>query len=287
MDAPLAISLIIPAFNEAAVIGRAIAEAESALSHAFRDFEILIVDDGSTDQTAEKVREQLPFAKHTRLIQHVGNRGYGCALRTGFESARFPLVAFTDADCQFHLRELHSLAEAARSHDIAVGYRVGRKDSRLRCFYSRGYNLLVRSILGTGVRDVDCALKVFQRDALASILPDSRGFFVNAEMLTRARQFGMSVVEKPVSHRPRWGGESKVSIREIPKTFAHLLGFWWKDLAKGRRPAQPATVQSWRIPAGVTGLATSNEAAPPVASPDPESEFHNRVEPRERRPVSA
>ena len=102
-------SLVIPAFNEAEVIARAITEAEVALSAHFADFEILVVDDGSSDPTASEVfRARAP---HTRLLRHGWNRGYGAALRTGFEAARFPLVAFTDADCQFDLTDLARLAD--------------------------------------------------------------------------------------------------------------------------------------------------------------------------------
>ena len=107
---------------------------------------------------------------------------------------------------------------------------ASRQDSWLRKVYSRGYNLLVRTLLGTGVRDVDCALKVFRRDALAQLLPDSTGFFVNAEMLTRARQLQMGVAEIGVTHRPRRHGQSKVSVRDIPRTLAVLLPFWWAQV---------------------------------------------------------
>jgi 4-amino-4-deoxy-L-arabinose transferase-like glycosyltransferase len=104
---------------------------------------------------------------------------------------------------------------------------VARQDPWLRKFYSRGYNLLARTLLGTTVRDIDCALKVFRRDALLRLLPATDGFFVNTEMLTRARQLGLAVVETGVRHRPRLRGESKVSFRDIPRTLNALLPFWW------------------------------------------------------------
>src|SRR5689334_4075578 len=97
------ISLVIPAFNEAATIERAVREAESALAGLFDSFEVLVVDDGSADETASLVERLLSRGRHTRLLRHRTNRGYGAALRTGFESARYDLVAFTDADCQFDL----------------------------------------------------------------------------------------------------------------------------------------------------------------------------------------
>jgi glycosyltransferase involved in cell wall biosynthesis len=241
MDASPRLSLVIPAYNEAAVIARAVAEAERDLAWGFTEFEILIVDDGSADETAAVVAGCLPYAPHTRLLRHDGNKGYGAALRTGFEAARFPLVAFTDADCQFHLAELKDLAGKAGEFDIVVGYRRDRKDVFRRRFYSKGYNLLTRTLLGTGLRDVDCALKVFRRSVLPSLMPESRGFFVNSEMITRARQHEFTICELPVSHRPRAGGESKVSIAEIPKTFSKLVRFWWTQVVWGKPVVVPSS----------------------------------------------
>lgn len=232
------LSLIIPAFNEAAVIRRAIAEAEAALRGLFGRFEILVVDDGGTDGTANAVCESLPESPHTRLIRHATNRGYGAALRTGFEAARFDLIAFTDADCQFDLTELAAMVPLTQRFPVVVGYRADRKDPWRRRFLSRGYNWLARRLLGTRVRDVDCAMKVFRREALANLLPESRGFFVNTEMLTRARQLGCEVAEVPVTHRPRAAGSSKVSLREVPRTLRVLLGFWWREVARGPRPRE-------------------------------------------------
>src|SRR5207248_368821 len=166
------VSLVIPAFNEAAVIGRAVREAEAALGALFERYEILVVDDGSTDETADAVRAVLPFAPHARLIGHPTNRGYGAALRTGFEAARFELIAFTDADCQFDLSDLGKLVALAAEVPIVAGYRADRQDPWRRRFLSRGYNALARVLLGTRVRDCDCALKVFRREALANLLPE-------------------------------------------------------------------------------------------------------------------
>src|SRR5262249_52782009 len=155
-------------------------------------------------------REAADDNPHVRLLRHTTNRGYGAALRTGFEAARFDRVAFTDADCQFHLADLASLVALTNSHHLAVGYRAERQDSALRRFYSRGYNLLVRTLFNTQVRDCDCALKVFRKEAVLNLLPRTNGFFVNTEMLTRARQLGYEFAEAPVRHRPRTGGTSKV-----------------------------------------------------------------------------
>jgi dolichol-phosphate mannosyltransferase len=266
------LSLVIPAFNEAAVVGRAVAEAEAALARAFDRFEVLVIDDGSVDATAEEARRASAGAPHARLIRHDRNRGYGAALRTGFEAARFDLVAFTDADCQFDLTDLARLAPLAARVPIAVGYRADRQDPARRRFLSWGYNVLARLLLGTRVRDVDCALKVFRREVLPGLLPESRGFFVNTEMLTRARRLGLEVAELPVTHRPRAGGVSKVSLREVPRTAGTLLTFWWREVVRGVRPAAtPAVIQA--------RVAVPREAAAPERGPVPSSSPEGQVAP--------
>lgn len=221
------LSLVLPAFNEEAGIRQAVAEADEALARLIDEYEILVVDDGSSDATASVVAEEAARRPHVRLLRHERNRGYGAALRTGFEAARFDLVAFTDADCQFHLDDLGRLLPLTDRVPVAVGYRQDRQDPWRRRFLSGGFNLLARTLLGTRVRDCDCALKAFRRDALARLLPETDGFFVNAEMLARARQSGFEVAEAGVRHRPRLRGVSKVALSHVPRVLATLVPFWW------------------------------------------------------------
>src|SRR5262249_25505192 len=155
-------------------------------------------------------------------LQQPGNMGYGAALRAGFQAATLDHVAFTDADCQFDLRELEYMLPLTKHYEIVCGYRIDRQDPAKRRFFSCGHNTLITMLMGSPVRDLDCALKVFRRDKLQAILPESKNFLVNTEMMTRARQQGMSIVEVGVHHRPRAAGESKVSLRDIPKTLASL-----------------------------------------------------------------
>lgn len=224
------LALVIPAWNEEAAIGQAIQQAEAALASLTTNYEIIVVDDGSSDRTAEVVRAEVASNPHIRLVQHAQNLGYGAALRSGFRAATRELVAFTDADCQFDLHELEYMLPLARHYDITCGYRIDRQDSTRRRFFSWGYNTLVSLLLGSPVRDLDCALKIFRRAPLQDILPECDDFFVNAEMLTRARLRGLSVVEVGVHHRPRVAGHSTVSLAAIPRTLATLLPFWWSRI---------------------------------------------------------
>lgn len=247
MDGSL--TLILPAFNEAAGIAEVIAEADDALAQFARDYEILVVDDGSTDGTAGVVRIVAESRQRVKLLSHVGNRGYGAALRTGFEAARGDLVAFTDADGQFNPADLERLISLTGPAPIVVGFREQRQDPWRRRFFSWGYNQLARRLLGTRVRDCDCALKVFRRDALRKLLPESKHFFVNTEMLTRARQLGMPITEIGVRHRPRRAGVSKVSLADIPRTLGVFLPFWWSRVLFARNDsAQDLPARSGKLP---------------------------------------
>src|SRR5262249_3987123 len=152
------ISLIIPAFNEEACIGQAIREATEALARIAARYEVIVVDDGCRDRTAEIVADAAALSPHVRLLRHNEDRGYGAALRTGFQAASFEYVAFTDADCQFHLEDLALLLPLADRVTVAAGYRADRQDPWRRRFFSWGYNTLVRAVLSTRVRDCDCAL---------------------------------------------------------------------------------------------------------------------------------
>ncbi len=230
MDDVCEFSLILPAYNEEAVIAQAVSEADASLRRLRFSYEVIVVDDGSNDETATIVAQAMRTQPCVRLVRHERNRGYGAALRTGFAAARGKRIAFTDADCQFDLDDLAQLLPLTRTHPIAVGYRVERKDPWLRKFYSRGYNLLAKVLLGTTVRDIDCALKVFRREALEQILPTTNGFFVNTEMLTRARQRGLAIAEVGVRHRRRQSGDSKVSVSDIPRVLNALLPFWWTQV---------------------------------------------------------
>jgi len=240
------ISLVLPAYNEQEVIAQAVQEADTALASLTDDYEILVVDDGSIDSTAAILEELASRYRQLRVLRQPKNMGYGAALRRGFQEANKELVGFTDADCQFDLNELNRLVMLSREYQIVCGYRIDRQDSFLRCFYSNVYNTLVRALLGTQVRDCDCALKLMHRDALARLPIATDGFLVNAVLLTHARQQELSVVEVGVSHRPRAAGVSKVSIAHIPLILAALLRFWWNQVMFSQPVQPPSGNWSWK-----------------------------------------
>lgn len=238
------LSLVIPAYNEEDTIRQAIREAAIDLDGIVSEYEILIVDDGSADRTAEIVCAESVINPCVRLLKQPRNMGYGAALRTGFQAARFELVSFTDADCQFDLSDLSYMLPLAEEFDIVSGYRIDRKDPARRRFFSWGYNTLVQLLMGSGIRDIDCALKIYHRDTLQQILPEADNFFANTEMLSKARSRDLTVVDVGICHRPRAAGESKVSLWEIPETLKTLLPFWWTQVVFSEQ--KPASVESNR-----------------------------------------
>ena len=224
------LSLILPAYNEAAAIQHSIRAAASALAELGIPYEIIVVDDGSHDETAAIARLEAAGLPQVRVLSTPQNVGYGGALRYGFREAQYDFLAFTDADGQFDLRELARLLTAAKEFDLVCGYRIDRQDHWSRKLYSRGYNLLVRTLLNTRVRDCDCALKIFRRSQVDDLDLESNDFFINAELLTKARLAGLTVTEVGVTHYPRLRGESKVSLGHILPVLQTLLRFWWSKV---------------------------------------------------------
>lgn len=204
------LSYFFPAHNEEDNIEALVAEALETLPTLADAFEIIAVDDGSKDRTGE-IADRLA-AEHpdvVRVVHHMPNRGYGGALRSGFEASRYELLAFTDGDRQFKVADIGRLtarmAEADRP-DVVVGYRIKRADPLVRIVYARTYKLANRIFFGLRVTDVDCACKLFRRSALEGIRVESGGAFFSAELLNRIRQAGRSIAEVGVPHYARVAG---------------------------------------------------------------------------------
>lgn len=221
------VSLVIPALNEEEVILNCLDQAVLALEKEADHFEIIVVDDGSSDSTAKRVSEYALKEPRVRVISGDKNRGYGHALRTGFEAARHEMVGFTDADCQFNLLELGRLIYLVKSYDLVCGYRIERKDPLLRRLVSKSFNWTAKTLLPIEVRDIDCAFKLMRKNVVNRIMPQTDGFLFNAELLAEAKLQNYSIVEVGVTHHPRIDGQSKVSFRQIPIVLLELLRYWW------------------------------------------------------------
>jgi glycosyltransferase involved in cell wall biosynthesis len=230
------ISAVLPAFNEEENIETATTRMADVLrSLDLRDWEVIVVDDGSEDRTGEIARrlaDQDP--DHIRCFQHKPNRGYAEALKTGFTNARHQLIFYTDSDNQFDVREMPRLLPLIEDADIVNGFRIYRFDPLTRLVLSWGFNLLVRMIFRIRVRDIDCAFKLFRREVFEKVTIESKKFFVDAEVLAKARYFGFRIVEIGVRHYPRPAGRSTVRPSHIPATLKELARIWINIKSKPR-----------------------------------------------------
>ena len=216
------LSCFFPAFNEEENVAAVLEEALAILPRFADEFEVIVVDDGSSDRTGDVVRDAARGDERIRLVTHEENRGYGEALRSGLNAANGDAVFFTDADRQFHLDDIARLLDAYGSSPFVVGYRLKRNDPRPRLFVARVYHATLKAVFGLRVRDVDCAFKLLDRAALDPIRPDlaSRSAFISPELLIRAQMAGGSIAEVGVPHYPRAAGRPKGAT---PKVIARTI----------------------------------------------------------------
>ena len=251
-----ALSYFFPAHDEAENIEALVQEALAALGALADRYEIIAVDDGSTDGTAE-IADRLA-AEHpdvVRVVHHATNLGYGSAVRSGLAAARFPLICFTDGDRQFRVADVARLSARlddsgpdGRGPDVVAGYRVRRADPTIRLAYARIYRASLRLFFGLRVRDPDCACKLFRREALRDVNVESGGAFLSAELLIKIGQRGGVITEQGVPHYPRTAGRAsganpRVVLRAV-RDFWSLRLRLWADRDRALDQGQPILGQT-------------------------------------------
>ena len=220
------LSYFFPAHNEEANLRGLVEEALATLPGLAETFEVVIVDDGSRDATPRIADELAAADARVRVVHHPKNRGYGAALRSGFAASRYELLAFTDGDRQFRVVDLGRLTARylEGGADAVVGYRIKRADPLVRTLYAKAYRLANGIFFGLRITDVDCACKLFRRDALAGINVESGGAFFSAELLIKLRSVGRQVVEVGVPHYPRTAGSPTGAKPQV--VFRAMRDFW-------------------------------------------------------------
>jgi glycosyltransferase involved in cell wall biosynthesis len=224
-----AVSFVLPAYNEAANITEAIESSVAIASRHCSEFEVIVVDDGSTDRTARLVEESARRHPQVRLISHATNLGYGQALRSGFSEATRDFVFYTDSDNQFDMGELPLLLAWADMADVVAGYRRVRQDPAMRRANAWCWNRLVRALFYVPVRDVDCAFKLYRREPLAAIEVESRGAMIDTEIIVKLARRGSTIVEVGVTHLPRTAGTARGAK---PKVILRALREVWRMYPK-------------------------------------------------------
>ena len=220
----ISITVFFPCHNEQDNIETLTIRTLKVLETISDDYEVIIVDDGSTDQTAQVAKKLTQQSPHVRLVQHPVNQGYGAALQSGFGAATKQWVFYTDGDGQFDINELPPLIDLIDQYDIVTCYRINRQDPLLRKFNGWAWTKLVNLLFHFNLRDIDCAFKLYRREIFDHIEMQSTGALIDTEILARAKKQGYTMTQTPVHHFPRTAGtQSGASIKVILRAFKELF----------------------------------------------------------------
>lgn len=237
------ISVFFPCYNEQDNVRRAVERALAVLQKPDADFEIIIVDDGSSDATGQIADEIASRDSSVKVVHHPTNLGYGSALQSGFKAATKQLVFYTDGDGQFDIGEMPPLLPLMSEYDIVTCYRLNRQDSLVRKINGWCWTKLVCFLFGMKVRDVDCAFKLYKREIFDNIQMASSGALIDAEILARAIRRGYRLTQRGVHHYPRLAGKQggaspRVVLRAFKEVFRLYGQIRREDKARNRSRAR-------------------------------------------------
>lgn len=220
----VSISVFFPCYNEQENVARTVEKALEVLEKLNADYELIIVDDGSADQTGQIADGIAERNGRVKVVHHRHNLGYGAALQSGFKAATKELVFYTDGDGQFDISEMPPLLSLMEQYDIVSCYRLNRRDPVIRKINGWCWTKLVCLMFGLNVRDIDCAFKLYKRQIFEKIEMSSTGALIDAEILARAVRKGYRITQKGVHHYPRTSGrQTGASIRVILRAFKELF----------------------------------------------------------------
>lgn len=233
MKKDITLSIFFPAYNEEENIVESVRRAEEVAREITDTYEIIVVNDGSKDRTGEVADELALDNDKVKVVHHSPNKGYGAAVWSGIQAAKYDYVFFTDSDLQFDLSELHNLVRFVPEYRIVLGYRARRQDPFMRRLNAKGWNILNRFLFGLKVDDIDCAFKLMDRSTVVDLDVESRGAMMSAEMLIRLSRAGVEFKEVPVSHLPRERGvQTGAHPKVILRAFRDMVRVFMGDLGK-------------------------------------------------------
>jgi len=222
------ISVFFPTYNEEGNIQKVVLNAKKILLKTFNKWEIIVVNDGSSDDTNELVSDLSKNDSRIKLINHKTNRGYGASLKSGFYSCRYDWIAFTDSDGQFDFSEITEFVnkQDETDADLVIGYYKKRRVSKFKIITSKMWELAVFILFGLHVKDIDCGFKLISKKVIDKIprLESQRGAFISSELLIKAKKANFKIVEIPVTHYPRTQGKGTGrDLKVIVKSFIDLF----------------------------------------------------------------
>lgn len=228
------LSVFFPCYNEEKNIETTVSKATLVLDQVAAKWEIILINDGSKDNTAkvlEKIQKKYP--KQIKIITHNPNRGYGAALKSGLYNSQYQWIAFTDSDGQFDFSEITNFIQKQQETkaDIIIGYYLSRQVSKATIITSKIWELIVFILFGLKVTDIDCGFKLINKKVIDAIpkLEAERGAFISSEFLIKAKKSGFKIVEIGVHHYPRIEGKATGrSLKVILKSFSDLFRLWFK-----------------------------------------------------------
>jgi glycosyltransferase involved in cell wall biosynthesis len=229
------VSAFFPCYNDGGTIGRVVTLANKTLQEAVDDYEIIVVDDGSTDHSLTVLEELLRSRSvRLRLVRHRQNRGYGGALRTGFAEATKDWVFYTDGDAQYDVVELGKLLPLVDDGvDVLQGYKLKRQDPWHRLMIGAAYRKAACMLFSLRVRDVDCDFRLLRRSVLQKIELEHNSGVVCLELVRKLQDVGARFVEVPVHHYRRSYGRSQFfTARRIAEVLIDMARLWWRLVAR-------------------------------------------------------
>jgi glycosyltransferase involved in cell wall biosynthesis len=223
------LSIFFPFWNDEKNIDSVVNSAIPIAKQIANKWEIIIVNDGSKDKTQEKAELLAKGNPNIKVITHNPNRGYGAALKSGFENSRYDYVVFTDGDAQFDFTEVDRFVENIDKFDIVIGYRKKRQDKLIRHILMNMLKAWDYVFFGFWFKDIDCGFKMFKKEALAEIMPlRSEGAMITTEILAKSVRKKLKIKEVEVTHYPRkFGNQSGANFAVIIRAVLESLILWW------------------------------------------------------------
>src|SRR4030043_1470765 len=222
--AAVSISVFFPCYNEQDNVERTVEQAIAVLKQLGADFEVIIVDDGSSDATGQIGDEISRRDNRVKGVHQPTNLGYGAALQSGFKAATKTFVFYTDGDGQFDIGELPPLLPLMSRFDIVSCYRLNRQDNLIRKLNGWAWTKLVCFLFNMKIRDIDCAFKLYKKEIFDNIQMSSSGALIDTEILARAPHKGSSFTQKAVHHYPRTAGaQTGANLKVILRAFKELF----------------------------------------------------------------